>query len=375
MKTVIVHDWLYSISGAEKVVESIYKLFPSKIYTLIKNSKFCKSRVIQDDDVQCSFIQKLPFGKTKYPYYLPLFPLAIENLDVSNADVVISSSSCVAKGVLTDSSQLHICYCHTPARFAWDMYFDYLKMNRLEKGALGLIMRVVIHNLRNWDLLHSQRVDHYIANSKYVANRIRSLYRRDSEVIYPPVDVDFYSSNQSSTSEEYYIAAGRCVSYKRMDLIVEAFSKKRDRKLVVVGTGPELKKLKSIASSNVEFTGYIENELLRTMLSNAKALIYAAKEDFGILPVEAQAAGLPVIGFGYGGLCETVIENKTGVYFNNQSVDSLLSAIKRFELLEDKFDRSFISKHSKQFSKANFEMNFKSFINAKYQVFVDKERS
>lgn len=370
MKTAIVHDWLYSISGAEKVVEAIYELFPSKVYTLVKNTKYCRSNVIPDEAIECSFIQKLPFGKTKYPYYLPLFPLAIENLDVSDAEVVISSSSCVAKGVLTHSNQLHICYCHTPARFAWDMYFDYLKLNNLEKGILASISKATLHYLRNWDLLHSQRIDFYIANSRYVAQRIKKLYRREAQVIYPPVNVEFYEKEEFAKRENYYVTVARCVPYKRVDLIVEAFTKIKDRKLVVVGSGPELKKLKASASSNIEFTGYIEEDDLRKIFSQAKAFIYAAKEDFGIVAVEAQAAGLPIIGFGSGGLLETVIENKTGVYFNEQSIDSILSAIKLFESKENGFDREYIKSHARQFSREKFDSKMKLFVQSKYEEFL-----
>ena len=374
MKTALVHDWLYSISGAEKVVEAIYELFPSNVYTLIKNKKYCKSSIIPDERVRCSFIQKLPLGRTKYPYYLPLFPLAIENLDVSNADLIISSSSCVAKGVLTHSRQLHICYCHTPARFCWDMYFDYLKFNGLEKGVLGMLAKLTLHKLRNWDLLHSSRVDHFIANSKYVAKRIFKLYRRNSHVIFPPVDTEFFSSGSFSQVEDYYITASRFVPYKRIDLIIDAFKVLKDRKLVIVGSGPEFKKLKSHAPSNIHFTGYIDNMKLREYFKKAKAFIYAAKEDFGMLPVEAQACGLPVIAYGDGGVLETVIEGSTGLFFRKQAVDELIEAIKKFETLEDSFDRDHISQHSKKFSKNNFNKNFKEFVNTKYEAFLVKEK-
>lgn len=369
MKTAIVHDWLYSISGAEKVVEAIYNLYPSYVYTLVKNQKYCSSSIIPNEKIICSFIQKLPFGKTKYPFYLPLFPLAIENLDVSDADVVISSSSCVAKGVLTNSDQLHICYCHTPARFAWDMYFEYLKLNKVEKGLLSFPSKYLLHQIRNWDLLHSSRVDHYIANSYYVAKRIERLYRRSSEVIYPPVDTDFYSSLSTKKDEGFYLAASRCVPYKRLDLIIDAFKKLKDRKLVVVGGGPLLKKLRAKAPRNVEFTGYIEKHLLRKYLNEAKAFVFAGKEDFGILPVEAQAVGLPVIAFGKGGVKETVIENKTGVFFNTQSAESLISAIIKFENQSKYFDPEFIKKHASQFSKSVFERHFKDFVESRYRDF------
>lgn len=362
------HDWLYSISGAEKVVEAIYELFPSSIYTLVKNSKYCKSQKILDKDIHCSFIQKLPFGKTKYPYYLPLFPLAIENLDVSSAEVVLSSSSCVAKGVLTHSEQLHICYCHTPARVAWDMYFDYLKMSKLEKGLLGAIARGFLHKIRAWDLLHAQRVDHYIANSSFVAKRIEKLYRRKATVIYPPVDTEFYTLEKKK-KEEFYLTASRFVPYKRVDLIVKAFSHLKDKKLVVVGDGPEGKNLRKLATKNVEFAGYVDDETLKSYFQSAKAFIYAAKEDFGIVPVEAQSCGLPVIAFQEGGVKETVVANKTGVFFQNQTEESLIEAISHFEKTQDLFDPEKIHLHAAFFSKEKFSGRYKSFVMEKYESF------
>ena len=199
MKTAIVHDWLYSITGAEKVLEAIYQMYPSKVHTLIKNTNNLKNFSIPDHEIITSFIQNLPFAKTKYPYYLPLFPFAIENFNLGDADLIISSSSCVAKGILTHSDQLHICYCHTPMRYIWDLYFEYLELNKLNKGIKGILTKVLLHKVRNWDLLHAARVDHFIANSKNVAKRIEKIYQRKAEVIYPPVDCSYFKleKNQS----------------------------------------------------------------------------------------------------------------------------------------------------------------------------------
>lgn len=373
MKTAIIHDWLYSISGAEKVLEVIYQIFPSKVHTLIKNTKNLKNLSIPDKDIITSFIQKLPFGKTKYPYYLPLFPYAIENFNVMDSDLIISSSSCVAKGILTHSDQLHICYCHTPMRYIWDLYFEYLKLNHLDRGVKGILTKILFHRVRNWDLLHSVRVDHFIANSKHVAKRIEKLYQRKAEVIYPPVDCKYFKL-EKKPAQEFYLTAARLVQYKRVDLIIKAFSQLKDKKLIVVGEGPELNSLKAHATKNIEFTGYVSKEELREYFHLAKAFIYMAYEDFGILPVEAQAAGLPVIAYGKGGILETVLENRTGIFFWEQDPNSLVKAINAFEKIEDTFDRNEIQKHAETFSENIFIENFKSSIKDKYKKFIERDQ-
>ena len=232
LKTAIVHDWFHSISGAEKVVEAIYQLYPSKVYTLIKNPKNLEGFGIPDQDIVTSFVQRLPLAKTKYPYYLPLFPFAMENFNLSDADLIISSSSCVAKGVLTHSNQLHICYCHTPMRYIWDLYFDYITTHRLDRGVKGALTKLLLHRLRNWDLLHAGRVDYFIANSKNVAKRIEKIYRRRAEVIYPPVDCRYFSEGKRSDGG-FYLTAARLVPYKKVDLVIRAFARLRDRRLVL----------------------------------------------------------------------------------------------------------------------------------------------
>lgn len=370
MKTAIVHDWLYSITGAEKVLEAIYQIFPSKVYTLIKNTKNLKELSIPDRDIITSFIQRLPFAKTKYPYYLPLFPFAIENFNLGDADLIISSSSCVAKGILTHSDQLHICYCHTPMRYIWDLYFEYLELNKLDKGIRGILTKFLFHKVRNWDLLHSVRVDHFVANSKNVARRIEKIYQRKADVIYPPVDCNYFRL-EKKTKQEFYITAARLVHYKKIDLIIKAFAHLKDKKLVVIGDGPESNALKSIATKNVEFTGYIDREELKNYFHSAKAFIYMAYEDFGIFPVEAQAASLPVIAYGKGGVLETVVENKTGVFFREQTVESLLKAIKTFEKIEETLDKVKIQTHAQMFSEEVFIKNFKQLVKDKYNQFLE----
>jgi glycosyltransferase involved in cell wall biosynthesis len=358
MKSAIIHDWLISsVGGGEKVLQAIHKLFPSPIYTLVKNEKKLAGSYFQDLIIHPSFIQKLPKAKEKYKNYLPLFPLAIEQFDLSAYDVVISSSHCAAKGVITSPDQTHICYCHTPMRYAWDLTHEYLKESGLEKGFKGALARLFLHYLRGWDVQSSRRVDHFIANSKYVARRIEKFYGRSSSVIYPPVDLSFFQKKDKK--ESYYVTASRLVPYKRVDLIVEAFSK-TDRTLVVIGDGPEWEKVKKKAAKNIVLLKEASDEVLRKHLQEAKAFVFAAVEDFGILPVEAMASGTPVIAFGKGGVAETVIHKKTGYFFQEQSVASLLEALEEFEKLE--FDPSCCRERAQEFSIDQFNEQFKQFV-------------
>ncbi len=314
MKTAIVHDWLVSpIGGGEKVVEAIHRLFPSSIYTLVKNQKRLEKSYFQDLDIHPSFIQKLPWGVSKYKNYLPLFPLAVKQFNLKAFDLIISSSHCAAKGVVTQADQLHICYCHTPMRYAWDLMHQYLAEAGLERGVKSLVVRFFLHYLRGWDARSSKRVDHFVANSKHVARRIEKYYGRESTVIHPPVDLAFFE--MQSAKENYYVTASRFVPYKKIDLIVEAFSQMPDKKLVVIGAGPEWDKVQRKAKANIELLGYQPDSVLREYLQKAKGFVFAAIEDFGILPVEAMACGTPVLAFGQGGALETVLEGEDGPIF------------------------------------------------------------
>lgn len=371
MKTAIVHDWFFSLSGAEKVVEAIFSLYPSEIYSLIVNKANMKDSLLPLDRIHSSFIQQLPKATTKYPRYLPLFPLAIESLDLSSADVILSSSSCVAKNILANSNQLHICYCHTPMRYIWDMQLDYLKDHKLDQGVKGFLTKLLFHYLRNWDLTHSQRVDHYIANSQTVAKRIYKTYRKDALVIYPPVDIDFFSATEEK-KEEFYLTASRLVPYKKIDLIVKVFTQFKNKKLIVIGEGPELDNLKKIATKNIEFLGKVCDLTLRSFMKKAKAFIYTALEDFGILPVEAQAAGTPVIAYNKGGCKETVIANKTGILFDEQSEKALIETILSFEKIQDRFDANCLKHHAQRFSKQRFLSSYKQAVDSYIKDFQDK---
>jgi len=255
VRSAIIHDWLVSpVGGGEKVLEAIHVLFPSPIYTLVKNEEKLKGSYFENLEVISSFIQRLPRAAKSYRNYLPLFPLAIEQFDLSSYDLILSSSHCVAKGVLTSPDQMHICYCHTPMRYAWDLTFQYLRESGLDRGIKGALAKVFLHYLRGWDLHASTRVDAYVANSRYVANRIRKYYGKEATVIYPPVATDYFEFHE--TKEDFYVTASRMIPYKRLDLIVEAFSLMPDKKLVVIGDGPDWNKVKAKAKKNIELLGY-----------------------------------------------------------------------------------------------------------------------
>ena len=367
MKTALVHDWLVNISGSEKVLEAIYELYPGKIHTLVLDKTKIENSILSTADIETSFIQKLPLAKTKYRNYLMLFPTAIEQFDLSDYELIISSSHAVAKGVLTNSNQLHICYCHTPIRYAWDLYHFYIKESNLHKGLKGILAKLILHYIRMWDISSTNRVDYFIANSKYVAKRIKKIYRRDSTVIYPPVNVKEFEV--CTQKENFYLTVSRLVPYKRIDLLVDAFSMLPKKKLIVIGEGPELKKLKRKAPKNVEFLGYQQLDTIKNYMKKAKAFLFAAEEDFGIAPVEAQACGTPVIAYGKGGTAETVVDKKTGILFPKQNVESIISAIKLFEKMEDKFDPFIIRENAERFSKDKFVEKFKSFVNKKLEEF------
>lgn len=367
MKTALVQDWLVVDGGAEKVFKAIYEIYPSPIYTLVADKE--NFPWVENKQVKESFIAKLPFAKKRYRIYLPFFPLAIEQLNLFDYDLIISSSYSVAKGILKHSEQLHICYMHSPVRYAWDLYFQYLKEANLERGLKGILAKYILHKIRIWDIISSNRVDFFVANSKFIAKRIKNVYRREAEVIYPPVDIDRFKLTEKK--ENYYITASRMVPYKKIDLIVKAFKKLPDKKLIVIGDGPDYPKIKKIAAGakNIELLGYVEDKFLIEYISKAKAFVFAALEDFGIVPVEAQATGTPVIALGKGGTLETVIDKKTGILFKEQTVDSLINAIIEFEKIEDKFDYKYISEHANYFSKERFKKEFQAFVERKYLEF------
>jgi len=368
LKIGVIHDWLVTYAGAERVLEQILFLYPdSDVFTVVDFLPDNERTFLQNKHTNTSFIQWLPFAKSKYRQYLFLMPHAVERLDISPYDLVLSSSHAVAKGVRTYSNQLHICYCHTPVRYAWDLQDQYLRESGLDRGIKGVFARFILKYIRKWDLKTSQRVDYFIANSKYIAERIKRIYERDSAVIYPPVSVEKFEI--CTKKEDFYITVSRMAPYKKIDLIVEAFSKMPDKKLIVIGDGPDFEKVKKKTKKNLEFLGYQKDEVLKEYLQKARAFVFAADEDFGIAPVEAQACGTPVIAFGRGGALETVIENKTGIFFKEQTVESLIGAVNMFEKDEDRFDCNEIRKNAERFSKERFKREFKEFVDKKIEEF------
>ena len=370
MKKALIHDWFSTYAGAEKCVDSFTNIWDDfEIYSLIDFlSDADRDKILKGKHAHTSFIQKLPFAKDKYRNYLPLFPIAIEQFDLSDYDVLLSSSHAVAKGVLTHSNQLHIAYVHTPIRYAWDLYHQYLRESGLDRGLKGMLAKYFLHKIRLWDASTANRVDHYVANSRYIARRIKKTYGKPSDVIYPPVDVDKFTLREAK--EEFYLTASRMVPYKKIDLIVEAFSQ-TDKKLLVIGDGPDMAKIKSKAGKNVELLGFASDERMADLMGRAKAFVFAAEEDFGITPVEAQACGTPVICFGRGGARETVLDGESGLYFMEQNAKELLAAVAKFEQNYDKFEPVKIRENSLKFSRARFEAEIKSYVEKKYEEFKD----
>lgn len=358
MRLAIVHDWLVINAGAEKVLKEIIGIYPdADIFSLVD---FLTSK--QRDEVLngkfsiTSFIQKLPFAKTHFRNYLPLFSKAIESFNFDGYDLIISSSWAVAKGVKKIDKQLHICYCHTPIRYAWDLYDEYISNLSQPKK---FIVQKTLQRLRQWDIDTLDRVDYFIANSQFVANRIRKTYDRDAKIIYPPVDdtqFDIYEAKES-----FYVTASRLVPYKKTRLIVEAFNEMPDIKLVVIGYGEEYDYIKQIAKDNIAVLGYQDNEVLVQNMQKAKAFVYAAIEDFGIVPIEAMACGTPVIALNDGGTAETVIDGINGIHFNTQSKESIIDAVKRFE--SKSFSPLEVRKTTKKYT--NFKKEFKAFVDDK----------
>jgi glycosyltransferase involved in cell wall biosynthesis len=373
----IVADWLVTFAGAEKVIKEFIDIYPdSQLYSVVDFLTDEARLNFSGKKATTTFIQTLPKARKIYQKYLPLMPLAIEQLDVSSHDVILSSSHAVAKGILTGPDQLHISYVHSPIRYAWDLQHQYLRESSLDKGVKGFLAKLILHKMRLWDCRTANGVDHFIANSNFIARRIKKVYGREATVIYPPVSVTSFDFNDRK--EEYYLTASRLVPYKRIDLIVEAFSMMPDKKLVVIGDGSEMKKIKGKASQNVEILGYQSNETLEEYMKNAKAFIFAAEEDFGITPVEAQACGTPVIAYGKGGSLETVrpygVEQATGLFFDEQTVPSVINAVKRFERICHEIMPSDCRKHALKFSAERFRAEISSFVSSKWNDFHDGKR-
>jgi len=370
-KVAIVHDWLVTYAGAERVLEEIINCFPeADLFAVVDFIPKDERSFLKDKPVKTSFIQKLPFAKKKYRAYLPFMPLAVEQFDLSGYDIVISSSHAVAKGVITGPDQLHISYVHSPMRYAWDLQHQYLKETGLDRGLKGWLAKRELHKLRMWDLRTANGVDHFLANSRFIARRIWKVYRREATVIYPPVDVNSFTLCEQK--EDFFLTASRMVPYKKIDLIAEAFSLIPDKRLYIMGDGPDFDKVKSKSGPNVELLGYQPFDVLQNYMQRAKAFVFAAEEDFGIVPVEAQACGTPVIAYGKGGALETVTEGETGLFFDAQTTSSIIEAIQRFEDMKDRFIPAKIREKSLRFSRDRFKREFISFVDEAWETFKSR---
>lgn len=367
----IVSDWLVTYAGAERVISEMLKVFPkADLFSVIDFLSDESREHFLGKHAQTTFIQKFPKAETKYRNYLPFMPLAIEQLDVSAYDVILSSSHAVAKGVLTGPDQLHISYVHSPIRYAWDLQHQYLRELGLTQGIKALIVRWLLHKIRMWDYRTANGVDHFVANSKFIARRIKKVYGRDSDVIYPPVDTDRFTLRENK--DNFYFTASRMVPYKKIDLIVEAFAQMPDKKLVVIGDGPDMQKIKSKATSNIEILGYQSNQVMQDHMQRAKAFVFAAEEDFGITPVESQACGTPVIAFGKGGSRETVMsnidQNPTGVFFDQQNISSVIDAVRLFEKNQSFYLPQNCRDNALRFSNQRFELELEKYVAEKWQI-------
>lgn len=369
MKVAIVQEWLVTVGGSDKVVKAILDVFPdADIYTLVAKKEVCDELGIPWEKVHTSFIQKMPLGTKKHRAYLPLFPFAIEQFDLRGYDVVISSSHCVAKGVLTKADQLHICYCHSPIRYCWDMYNEYLEESHLDKGFKSWLVRLMLHPIRQFDAIAGSRVDYYISNSDYVGQRIRKTYRRKATTIHPNIDISNFEL--CNDKQEYYLASSRLVAYKKIDTIIEAFNQMPDKKLVVIGGGPNLEAYRKLAKDNVTVMGYQPFDVLKDKMQHAKAFVFAADEDFGMIPIEAQSCGTPVIAYGHGGSLETVNGGKTGLFFYEQTPEAIVEAVNKFEAMGSQpFAPADCRQWAEGFSEERFKREIKEFVEEKYEDF------
>lgn len=368
LKYALVHEWLTpkATGGSELVVREILNHIDADLFALIDFESTNPESYLYQRQIGSTFLQHFPLAKNGVQKYLPFLPLAIEQLDLRQYDVILSSSHAVAKGVLTTGDQLHICYCHSPMRYAWDLTFDYLHHSKLGRGVFGWMTRYLLHQLRQWDVLSANRVDYFIANSQHTARRIWRCYRREATVIYPPVNVEAFPF--SPDKEDFYLTVSRLVSYKQVSLIVKAFNQLQ-RPLVIIGTGSEMQQIRQLANSNIQILGWQPDEVVKKYMAKAKAFVYAACEDFGIALVEAQACGTPVIAYGAGGALETVKDVRfcqdtgTGILFPSQTPAALVEAVEKFEVYQDALNPEFMRSHANQFSPQVFARHYLNFVN------------
>lgn len=371
MRVAVVHDWLDGYYGAERVLEQIIELFPhADLFVVVDFLPENGRTFVANKPAAKTFLQRFPFVKKHYRKYFFLMPLAIEQHDLSNYDLVISSSHAVAKGVLSGPGQLHVSYLHTPGRYAWDLQHAYLKDGGLDAGFSSAVVRWLLHKFRLWDVVSANRVDHFVANSRFVRARAMKIYRREAHLIYPPVDIEYFAL--SPKKEEFYVTVSRLVSYKKVELVVRAFNEMPHKQLVVIGDGVEAQRLKSIAASNVRFLGYASAQIVRSYLQRSNAFVFAGEEDFGIAMVEAQACGTPVLALARGGAVESVIglgnEQPTGIFFHEQNVQAVIAAVNLFEVHREAFTPENCRKNAMRFSKQRFRDEFYHFVCTKWTL-------
>jgi glycosyltransferase involved in cell wall biosynthesis len=371
----LVHDWLTVYSGSERVLEQMIALHPNDdVFAAIDFLPEAQRGFLGGKRPGTSFAQYLPLMRKHYRKWLPLLMLAVEQIDVSHHDLVISSSAAIAKGVLTGPEQLHISYVHSPMRYAWDLQHEYLHDSNLDHGIGGFLARCLLHNARFWDLRTTNGVDHYIANSHFIAKRIWKVYRREAAVIYPPVDTDRFQ--RVDKKDDFFLTVSRMVPYKKIPLIVEAFARMPERRLVVIGDGPDMKKVKQLATPNIEILGFQPAAALTGYMQRARAFVFAAQEDFGISPVEAQACGTPVIAYGRGGALETIrgehplAAPPTGLFFHRQTADAIVAAVQEFERREALFSPRACRENAERFSVDNFRRRYGNFVQHCWDLFA-----
>ncbi len=369
----LVHDWLTVYSGAERVFEQMVSLYPAAdIFSSFDFLADSERAFLNGRSATISFAQHWPLMRKHYRKFLPLLMFAIEQLDVSNHNLVLSSSSAIGKGILTGPEQLHISYVHSPMRYAWDLQHQYLKESGLERGFGGFLARWLLHRARFWDLRTANGVDHFIANSEFIAKRIWKVYRREATVIYPPVDTSSFEPREKK--DDYFLTVSRLVPYKKIPIIVEAFAKMPHRKLVVIGDGPDMQKIKAIAGANVEILGHQAPADLVGYMQRARAFLFAAQEDFGISPVEAQACGTPVIAYGRGGALETIrgkgSSDPTGLFFHGQNPDAIVESVLEFERREAEFTPKACRLNAERFSVQAFREKYSGFVQKCWDTFT-----
>ena len=369
-RVAVIHDWLYTFGGAERVLEQILAVFPNAdVFSLFDLLPEDQRGFLGGRKVTTSFIQKLVKPNSNHRLLLPLMPIAVEQFDLSDYDLVISSSYAVAKGVITGPRQFHVSYVHSPMRYAWDLQHEYLRNSKLTKGVKAWMAKLLLHKMRLWDMRTSNSVDAYISNSNFVSQRIWKLYRRHAKVISPPVNLDRFCLGDRKG--DFYFTASRLVQYKRIDIIAEAFTRTPERRLIIAGDGPEMNKIKAIAGPNIEILGHVDAARMTELMQQAKAFVFAAEEDFGIVPLEAQACGTPVIAYGRGGALETVrgllnSSQPTGIFFNKQTSDSIVEGVDLFEQISSRITPQACRANALRFSEERFRTDLLNFVTEEF---------